>query len=433
MTRLTAGVCYYFVVFVFLPISNCLTLQLPSIRNHNDCCYSSSISKPLSSTTLSRRDQIISYASERDFLDVEFERSAPETEVENAHTGLPSEIDGIEDDLSALWGKSKNLIDVSLETGDPRWKETRVPFCRGTEFIDCKLAFMVDLEGQSYGIGVPFDDVVAIVVQEKASKKSSNSDKIETKNIDPDSYENNEEYAELMEIFAGQVQEQLGEKYNLRKTPKVLTISGGLDKITNEWQNKVITKPFDVDELLEISKPKDEDNLGKELDSFYKFMKDELGEEEFEKTMNGDDDEDAMGAELNELMGLFDVPGVEGTSKEDTEGLEELMQSMAKDIETGEVSEANEFIPDTDNAALKLLGYTFQESGKSYFLVKPLQPYTLIGRHVKDEEDIIRFELLTPEEDKVIIPKLEEMCREDLEANGLNFSSSNSKDATTKV
>merc|ERR1711935_185844 len=275
------------------------------------------------------------------------------------------------------------------------------------------------------GIGVPFDDVVAIVVQERANKKSSNNDKIETKNIDPDSYENNEEYAELMEIFAGQVQEQLGEQYNLRKTPKVLTISGGLDKITNEWQNKVITKPFDVDELLEISKPKDEDNLGKELDSFYKFMKDELGEEEFEKTMNGDEDEDAMGAELNEIMTLFDVPGVEGTSKEDTEGLEELMQSMVKDIETGEVSEANEFIPDTDNAALKLLGYTFQESGKSYFLVKPLQPYTLIGRHVEDEEDIIRFELLTPEEDKVIIPKLEEMCREDLEANGLNFSSSN--------
>jgi hypothetical protein len=53
---------------------------------------------------------------------------------------------------------------------------------------------------------------------------------------------------------------------------------------------------------------------------------------------------------------------------------------------------------------------------------------TLIGRHVKDEEDIIRFELLTPEEDKVIIPKLEEMCREDLEANGLTFPSSTSSE-----
>merc|ERR1719343_1010095 len=60
------------------------------------------------------------------------------------------------------------------------------------------------------------------------------------------------------------------------------------------------------------------------------------------------------------------------------------MQSMTKEIETGEVSEANKFIPDTENAALKLLGYTFRESAKSYFLVKPLQPYTLVGRHIKE-------------------------------------------------
>lgn len=48
---------------------------------------------------------------------------------------------------------------------------------------------------------------------------------------------------------------------------------------------------------------------------------------------------------------------------------------------------------------------------------------TLVGRHVQDEEDIIRFELLTPEEESVIVPKLEEMCQEDLEANGLTFPS----------
>ncbi len=42
---------------------------------------------------------------------------------------------------------------------------------------------------------------------------------------------------------------------------------------------------------------------------------------------------------------------------------------------------------------------------------------------MQDEEDIIRFELLTPEEESVIVPKLEEMCQEDLEANGLTFPS----------
>ena len=366
----TPGSWYCLLAF-FLPMAYCLTQQLPCTRNLKTYRHPLSFATPLSSTFLTRQNRIVTCASESDFVDVEFERSEPG--VEDVNASQTSETAGSDIDLSALLETSKNLIDISLESGDPRWKETRIPFCRGTEFIDCKLAFMVDLEGQSYGIGVPFDDVVAIVVQEKDGKKKKSGNKsIKTKNIDPESYEDNEEYAELMEIFAGQVQDQLGEEYRLRKTPKVLTISGGLDKVTKDWQNKVITKPFDVDELLEISKLKDEDDLNTELDSFYNFMRDELGDEEFEKTMNGDDD--ASGAELNQLMDLFDVPEVEGTTDKDKENLEDLMQSMTKDIETGEVSEANEFIPDTDNAALKLLGYTFQESGKSYFLVKPLQP-----------------------------------------------------------
>jgi len=353
-------------------------------------------------------------------MDVEFERTDPTVTEADVYSDTAPDTEESDVDLAALLETSKNLIDISLESGDPRWKKTRIPFCRGTEYIDCKLAFMVDLEGQSYGIGVPFDDVVAIVVQEKSDDESGRKENIETKNIDPDAYEDNEEYAELMEIFAGQVQEQLGEEFKLRKTPKVLTISGGLDKITKDWQNKVITKPFDAEDLLEMSKPKSEDDLNDELDSFYKFMREELGDEEFEKSMNGEDDM----SEFGHLMDLFDVPDVDGTTSKDKEVLDDLMQSMTKDIEMGEVSEANEFIPNTDNAALKLLGYTFRESGKSYFLVKPLQPYTLVGRHVKDEEDIIRFDLLTPEEESVIVPKLEQMCQEDLQANGLTFESS---------
>eukprot|EP00531_Pseudo-nitzschia_arenysensis_P010300 CAMPEP_0116139324 /NCGR_PEP_ID=MMETSP0329-20121206/13256_1 /TAXON_ID=697910 /ORGANISM="Pseudo-nitzschia arenysensis, Strain B593" /LENGTH=428 /DNA_ID=CAMNT_0003634369 /DNA_START=89 /DNA_END=1375 /DNA_ORIENTATION=+ len=426
MTRMILAASCSLLVF-FEPVAYSLTQ--PN-ANHNHCYRRSSFSTRFASTFLTRPNRIVAYASETDFVDVEFERSEPGLEEADVYADEISEAADSDVDLSALLGTSKNLIDISLDSGDPRWKETRIPFCRHNEHIDCKLAFMVDLEGQSYGIGVPFDDVVAIVVQEKADKETNGRDEIlETKNVDPDAYEDNEEYAELMEIFAGQVQEQLGEEFQLRKTPKVLTISGGLDKITKDWQNKVITKPFDVDELLEISKPKDEDDLNKELDSFYKFMRDELGDEEFEKTMNGEDDDDTLG-EFNPLMDLFDVPDIDGTSEKDKETLEDLVESMSQDIETGEVSEANKFIPNTESAALKLLGYTFRESGKSYFLVKPLQPYTLVGRHVKDEDDIIRFELLTPEEDKIIIPKLEEMCREDLEANGLNFPS---MDKTVKV
>jgi len=371
-------------------------------------------------------------------VDVEFERSVPEEEEqqqqqqESTQAKKSSEEDSDENDLSALLGASKNLLDISLETGDPRWKEIRIPFCRGTEYIDCKLTFMVDLEGQSYGIGVPFDDVVAIVIQEDGenTKKPNDNAVVKTKNISPDDYEDNEEYAELMDIFAGQVQEQLGEEFQLRKTPKVLTISGGLDKITKDWQNRVITKPFEVDDLLEMSKEKDQDDLDEELDSFYKFMRDELGSAEFDKTMNTEGEAE-LEAELKELMGYFNVPGAEGAAADDAQGLEELMESVTNDIETGEVKEAKEFIPDTENAALKLLGYTFRDSGKSYFLVKPLQPYTLVGRHAKDEEDMIRFDLLSPEEENIIIPKLESMCQEDLKANGLSLNSSSVEGATT--
>ncbi|VEU37440.1 unnamed protein product [Pseudo-nitzschia multistriata] len=377
--------------------------------------------------SVGRRKRIISFASEGDFVDVEFERSPPEMEEESTEVIVPSEEDNNENDLSALLGTSKNLLEVSLETGDPRWKEIRIPFFRGTEYIDCKLTFMVDLEGQSYGIGIPFDDVVAIVIQEDSEKKKqSEKNKVtETKNISPDDYEHNEEYAELMEIFAGQVQEQLGEQFQLRKTPKVLTISGGLDKVTKDWQNRVITKPFEVEDLLEMSKEKNKEEVNDELDSFFKFMKDELGEEEFEKTMNCDGDDYTLEEELKELEEFFSVPGADGTFEGGTKGLDELMKGIENDVKAGEVKEANEFIPDTENAALKLLGYTFKDSGKSYFLVKPLQPYTLVGRHAKDEEDMIRFDLLSPEEEKLIIPKLESMCQEDLKANGLNLDSSN--------
>ena len=74
----------------------------------------------------------------------------------------------------------------------------------------------------------------------------------------------------------------------------------------------------------------------------------------------------------------------------------------------------------------------FQNS-HSFVSFHSISKDTLIGRYVKDEKELIRFELLTPEEDKVIVPKLEQMCQEDLKANGLSFPSSNSGDATARI
>jgi hypothetical protein len=126
--------------------------------------------------------------------------------------------------------------------------------------------------------------------------------------------------------------------------------------------------------------------------------------------------------------------------KEDLAGLEELIKSMSNDLENGVQDAAKEFCPPADvieNAALKLLGYTFTESGTSYYLVKPLQPYVLVGRLLKQEynnadveddseEDnnkdlMFEFELLTPQEETMLIPKLEKICQEEMAAKGLTF------------
>jgi hypothetical protein len=150
-------------------------------------------------------------------------------------------------------------------------------------------------------------------------------------------------------------------------------------------------------------------------------MRQELGDEEFEMTMNG---EDELSKEELELLKYFEVPKVLSDDADNNlDGLEELLQSISTDLELGVVSGADEFKPNLEYAALKILGYTFTDTGKSYFLVKPLKPITLVGRHMKEEKDCIRFQLLTPDEEKVIIPKLEKMCQEELEANGLTVTS----------
>lgn len=391
-----------------------------------------------------------------DFVDVDFERVNSSAATKRKKTGKSRRTSKSDnavnksdngdaatiDDQESPFGRFKSLIDISLETGDPEWQKKRVPFFRGEDCIDCKLVFTVDLEGQTYGIAIPFDDAVAIVVQETGisvegkdsiNKKSTTANIMKgdppvarTYNVDPDSYGDNEEYAELMEIFASKVQEEFGEDFTLRKTPKVLTVSGGLDKIIENWEREMMPKPFAVEELLATTNLlKDEESMDKELESFYSFMREELGDEEFEKTMNEEPTEDDL-----ELMKLFEVPGLRD-QQGNLDGLEEVIQSMAKDLKAEEVVEAKRFAPDIENSSLKLFSFEFTNTGKSYALVKPLQPYTLVGKldvdgEVETDDDgarsEIRFELLTEEEEMIVFPKLAQVCRDDLKASGLKLT-----------
>ena len=307
-------------------------------------------------------------------------------------------------DENSVGDYSKSLFDLSLES-DADFFETRIPFIdyhsrtgSGTNYIDVKLAFMVELNGAQYGIAIPFDSAAALALEKEDGS---------VQYLSPDLDENEE----LMAIMAEQLQEHVGDDLRLQRTPRVLTISGPLDNYTKNWQEKLLPDPIGPTELT------DKVDEGDELAFFHKFMKDELGEEEYQKTLNETPDDD----EMNELLRMFEVPGL-GDRSDDVEGMEELLKSLLTpedDFEAAKEALGLNSL-DQEGVALKLISYVFAE-GKSYSLVKLLKPFALVGKYVPDEKDA-RFELLTPAEEKIIFPRLEEVCKQDLEAAGLRLT-----------
>jgi hypothetical protein len=344
-----------------------------------------------SSIEISNRRGRPFFASQGDFVDVDFERISESSKDDDATTN--KEV-----------GAPKNLFDASLVAdSDLDWSQVRIPFCRGQEYIDGKLTFTIDMEGVTYGIAIPYDDAVAIVEE---SPKLGN-----ILYVRPDEEDETGEGLELMEIMAKQVQENLGEgELELRKTPKVLTISGGLSKYTENWEMDLVPKSATVKELLEDDDP--------EIAEFYEFMRKELGDKEFEKTLK----EDPKDIDP-EMLKAFNVPGL-GDQADDMKGLEAMLKDMVEEEQQDVVKEAQAFQPNTEGMALKLIGFNFGDGSKAYSLVKLLQPYTLVGKYIMDDgdEEGIKFELLTEQEEKLIIPKLEELCRQDLETAGLSLT-----------
>jgi hypothetical protein len=319
------------------------------------------------------------------YVDAEFER-IPETQNE--------EIDEATEPVDPLRERYKSLMDLSLEA-DPEIMNARIPFFENENYIDVKVAFMAELDGVTYGIGVPFDPSVALVIE--------NHDGDAAQFLSPDDDENEE----LMQLMAAQLHEHLGKDLQLKRTPRVLTVDGPLNNYTSDWENRILPRPFTAKELMQ----RDEQDT---VDYFLQFMKEELGEEEFQKTMNGED-EDVD----DELMALFDIPGL---GNDDEEGLEELMKSMLNEDPDEQFKKLEKFGRVAGEETLKLVGYIIP-GGKSYTLVQLLRPYVIVGRYIQDEIEN-RFELLSPEEALVVEPKLAEVCRKDLEKSGLSLSSS---------
>jgi len=319
----------------------------------------------------------------------------------------------------------KTLMDWSLDSGDPRWKETRIPWCRGMEYIDGKLAFLTEIDGETYGIGMPFDHAVAIIQQTPKEEGKTLDDSADTiiRYIDPDRYEEEEDSQELMELMAKQVQENLGEDLILRKTPKVLTISGDLAQYTDNWEMNLMDEPVPVDDLMDGMEtfvksalreekkkgdPVDEFDIAedKEMAEFYAFMRSELGDEEFEKTLT-----EEMSDEDKEFAKFFDF-------ELDETDFGETLEDETKKVK----KEALSFHPDSDGVALKLIALEFGDRSQSFQLVKLLQPFPLVGKKIEESaENGVRFELLTQQEEEILIPKLQATCQEDLQNAGLSF------------
>jgi hypothetical protein len=157
-----------------------------------------------------------------------------------------SENDTKTDPTKSLTDKKtgKTLFDLSLDA-DSDFKNTRIPFldsssssAEGTNYIDVKLAFMAELDGVQYGIGITFDAPAAVTVEDKIS---GTVEYLSSENDENDEY---------MQIMATQLMEHVGDDLRLHRTPRVLTISGPLDKYTKNWKEKLSPKPFEVEELL---------------------------------------------------------------------------------------------------------------------------------------------------------------------------------------
>jgi hypothetical protein len=105
---------------------------------------------------------------------------------------------------------------------------------------------------------------------------------------------------------------------------------------------------------------------------------------------------------------MADLMSLDGASLDESsieESLEAPFKAISTDLEHSGV-------------ALKLVGFNFR-NGNIYSLVKPLKAYTLVGK--MSNSDGLRFDLLTKEESKLVIPRLQEVCRADLKKAGLDL------------
>ena len=280
--------------------------------------------------------------------------------------------------------KSNSLLDMTLEDNNVTF-----PFVdpESQQTLNCRLAVTAELEDQeTYAVGIPSQNGVLMVVER-------GDDHLEY--IDPDKDDN----VEILEIMAGALQKYLGEDLKLQRTPRILTITGDLDKYVDAFPASLVSDELTLENIME--EPDDD------LDKLFDFFKQQLGDEEYDKALGEATDLPP------DLQSLFETSDGDETPLSPAD-LEEAFRKLGDDLQH-------------EGVGVKLVGFQVNnndEKNKSkdppsfYSLVKPVKPLTVVGRLNTEGREAI-FELLTPEEEALVVPRLEKVCKEDMEAQGL--------------
>jgi hypothetical protein len=338
-------------------------------------------------------------------VDADFEAVLVPEENDNIDNNLNDKNDGNDDGTIAVL-KSNSLLDLALQDNNVTF-----PFVdpQSQQTIICRLAVTADLDDQrTYAIGIPSQHGVLMVIERNDGTSSdTDHDYDDTTTtmeyLDPDVEDN----VEVLEIMAGALQKYLGEDLKLQRTPRILTIAGDLDKYVDAFPASLVGPELTMEKIME--------EPDGDLDKLFEFFQKQFGHEEFEKAMA-----EATDLEPN-LQKLFEMDNDEDDKSKpfNAADLEEAFRNLGDDILH-------------QGVGVKLVGFQINNiddkdktkaSPSFYSLVKPVKPLTVVGRlKESDEGRETIFELLTPEEEALIVPRLEQVCKEDMESQGIRLS-----------
>ena len=330
-----------------------------------------------------------------DVLDADYERVVVPSTTSTTNDDSPDN-DDFDSAADIPVFKANSLLDLTLLDNnmtfpfvDPLTEQT----------LNCRLAVTAELEdSQLYAVGIPSQHGVLMVI-ERAAAGGTNGDEstMETEYLDPDVQDN----VEVLEIMAGALQKYLSPDLKLQRTPRILTIAGDLDRYVDALPGNLVSTDITMEKIME--------EPDGDLDKLFDFFKEQMGDEGFDAAMAEATDLDPS------IMSLFEMSDDDDSdSPFNPAEMEEAFRTLSADIQH-------------QGVGVKLVGFQVNnndEKDKSttppsfYSLVKPIKPLTVVGRLKREGRETV-FELLTPEEEVLIVPRLEQVCKEDMEAQGL--------------